>query len=72
MRLVMALVCAALFAGPAIEAQTRKAPPKKSTAKKAPQPPLSRIQAELKCSSELGVGVTTGRRFCDVLTAVDP
>jgi hypothetical protein len=72
MRLVMALVCAALFAGPTIEAQTRKAPPKKSTSKKASQPPLSRIQAELTCSSELGVGVTTGRRFCDVLTAANP
>ena len=74
MRLVTAVLCAALFASPAIDAQTRKAPPKKTTktAKKAAEPPLSRIQAELKCSSELGVGVTTGRRFCDVLTAVDP
>jgi hypothetical protein len=34
--------------------------------------PLSRIQAEMKCSSELGVGVATARRFCDVLTGADP
>jgi hypothetical protein len=74
MRLVTALLCAALFATSAIDAQTRKAAPKTSTktAKKATQPPLSRIQAELKCASELGVGVTSGRRFCDVLTAADP
>ena len=71
MRLVMALLCATLFAMPALDAQTRKAPPKK-TAKKAPEVPLTRIQAEWKCSSELGMGVATGRRFCDVLTGNDP
>jgi hypothetical protein len=59
---------------PALDAQTRKTPPKKATrtAKKAPEAPLSRIQAEWKCASELGQGVTTGRRFCDVLTGNDP
>jgi hypothetical protein len=56
-----------------IDAQTRK-PTRKPTqrAKKAPEPPLSRIQAEWRCASELGVGVSTGRRFCDVLTGNDP
>ena len=74
MRLVMAVLCAALLVSTTVDAQTSKAPPKKSTktAKKAPEPTLSRIQAELKCASELGVGVTTSRRFCDVLTANDP
>ncbi len=74
MRLVMALLCATAFVMPALDAQTRKTTPKKSTrvAKKAPEVPLSRIQAEWKCSSELGLGVTTGRRFCDVLTGNDP
>jgi len=59
---------------PAAGAQTRKAAPKKpaATAKKASEPPLSRIQAEWKCGSELGQGVSTGRRFCDVLTGNDP
>jgi hypothetical protein len=71
MRLVMALLCATLFAMPALDAQTGKASPKK-TAKKAPEVPLTRIQAEWKCSSELGMGVATGRRFCDVLTGNDP
>ncbi len=58
---------------PAVYAQTRKAPPKKTApAKKAPAVTLSRIQAELKCPSELGMGVDTQRRFCDVLTGSDP
>jgi hypothetical protein len=74
MRLVTALLCAIVFAMPALDAQT-KTTPKKSTrpATKAPTTvPLTRIQAELKCVSELGTGVTTGRRFCDVLTGSDP
>ena len=59
---------------PVVDAQTRKTPPKKTApARKAPAPaPLSRIQAEWKCASELGMGVNTQRRFCDVLTGNDP
>ncbi len=74
MRLVLALVSASLLLMPAVDAQTRKTPPKKAatTAKKAPTAPLSRIQAEWKCPSELGRGVSTQRRFCDVLTGNDP
>jgi len=30
------------------------------------------MQAEWRCRTELGTGVTTGRRFCDVLTGNDP
>ena len=59
--------------GPGGDAQTK--PPRKTTqraAKKAPEPPLSRIQADWQCVSELGIGVSTGRRFCDVLTGNDP
>lgn len=58
-----------------VEAQTRKTTPKKApatTARKAAAPLISRIQAEWKCPSELGLGVATGRRFCDVLTGRDP
>lgn len=74
MRLAIALLCATVLALPTVDAQTRKSPPKKTTrtARPAPAPVLSRIQAELMCSSELGMGVTTGRRFCDVLTGADP
>lgn len=52
-----------------LEAQTRRAP-----ARKAPPAPVAstRIEAELLCPSELGVGVKTERRYCDVLTGRDP
>lgn len=74
MRLPITFLCATLVAVPVLDAQTRKSPATKAakTAPKAPATPLSRIQAELKCPSELGVGVNTGRRFCDVLTGADP
>ena len=67
MRLATAVLCVAVFTVPAVDAQSRK-----GTAKKAPETPLTRIDAEVKCSSELGVGVATGRRFCDVLTGNNP
>ncbi len=52
-----------------VDAQTRKpAAPRKAPA----PPPLTRIQAELQCPSELGIGVKTMRRFCDVLTGREP
>ena len=61
--------------GPSVDAQTRKPPPKKAPAKTSrtvAAPVISRIQAEWRCPSELGQGVATGRRFCDVLTGRDP
>ena len=74
MRAACVVLCAIVLLIPGVDAQTRsttrKAPPR--AAKKAPEPPLSRIQAEWRCNSELGVGITTGRRFCDVLTGSDP
>ena len=54
---------------------TKKPPPGKTTAparKTPPAGPLTRVQAELQCSAELGIGVRTKRRFCDVLTGRDP
>lgn len=73
MRLLIAILCATLFALPAVDAQTRKAPARKTTpAKKAPVAQLSRIQAKWKCPSELGMGIRTRRSFCDVLTGNDP
>lgn len=69
--LTLVLLCAA---DAAPHAQTKKAPARKSTAaaKKAPEPAVTRLQAELTCPSELGVGVKTKRRFCDVLAGRDP
>ena len=58
-----------------LDAQTGKTTAQEGAgqaAKKAPAPVMSRIQAEWNCPSELGKGVTTGRRFCDVLTGRDP
>jgi hypothetical protein len=75
MRVVLPLLCASLLLGLTLDAQTRKTTPKKTptkTSKKAPAPVLARIQAEWQCPSELGVGVATARRFCDVLTGREP
>ena len=50
-----------------VEAQTR------APAKKTPAPPaVTRIQAQVQCPTELGIGVRTKRRFCDVLTGREP
>jgi hypothetical protein len=54
-----------------VSAQTRRPPARKAPAKPA-APTLTRVQAELQCPSELGVGIKTGRRFCDVLTGREP
>jgi hypothetical protein len=72
MRVMLAFLCASLMVSLSVDAQTRKTTPKKTATKKAPAPVVSRIQAEWKCPSELGQGVATGRRFCDVLTGRDP
>jgi len=52
-----------------LAAQTSKRAP----VKKAPAAPVvTRIQVQLQCPSELGIGVKTRRRYCDVLTGRDP
>jgi hypothetical protein len=52
------------------EAQSSK---KRTTpAKPAAQPAPTRIDPKITCPSELGLGVKTKRRFCDVLTGRDP
>jgi hypothetical protein len=79
MRMLVTVLALALMAVPVVSAQTKKTPPKKTTpatkpaAKKAPPAAtLSRAQAEVTCPSELGVGVKSKRRFCDVLAGRDP
>lgn len=68
------VVFLALFSIVTLDAQTTKRPAPKTPARKAPAPPpqLTRIQAEIECPSELGYGVKTRRRYCDVLTGRDP
>src|SRR5688500_14370671 len=73
MRLAWLLVTALVIAVPSVDAQSRRTPKKTPrAAKKAPEPEPVRMQAEWRCRTELGTGVTTGRRFCDVLTGNDP
>lgn len=64
------LLCAAL---PLTAQSTRRKP---TPAKPAAKPPsagaLTRIEPQILCPSELGVGVKSERRFCDVLTGRDP
>jgi hypothetical protein len=69
------LLCAALD----LAAQTttpKPAPPKPApqTRKPAPPPPVQLTTAvpEMKCPSVLGVGVTTKREFCDILSGRTP
>ena len=46
---------------------------KRAPAKNAPAAAaLTRVEAQITCPSELGRGVNTKRRFCDVLTGRDP
>ncbi|MGE0362280.1 MAG: hypothetical protein AB7H93_13990 [Vicinamibacterales bacterium] len=73
MRPMLVVLAVALLATPLV-GQTRKAPAKRpAPARKAPAPPpLTRVPASLVCPSELGVGVETKRRYCDVLTGRDP
>lgn len=77
MRLVLVGLAIALLAAP-VQAQTKKTPARRpAPARKAPvRPaapvPLTRVPATLVCPAELGDGVTTKRRFCDVLTGLDP
>jgi hypothetical protein len=73
MRVALGLLCAAVVAGPVLEAQTSKSATKApAKTRKVEEITRSKIQAEWRCPSELGAGVTTGRRFCDVLTGNDP
>ena len=56
-----------------VAVSTLAAQSKRPATRKPPQPPpLTRVQADLTCPSELGIGVKTRRRFCDVLTGRDP
>jgi hypothetical protein len=57
-----------------VGAQTKKTPAKRpAPARKAPAPVApTRVPASMTCPSELGIGVETKRRYCDVLSGRDP
>ena len=66
--------CAVMFlvaSSASLDAQASKKRAPQTKAPAAPAPP-TRADATLACSSELGLGVKTKRRFCDVLTGRDP
>jgi hypothetical protein len=44
----------------------------RTTPAKKALPATTRVEAEVHCPSDLGIGITTKRRFCDVLTGNDP
>jgi hypothetical protein len=66
--LSLTVLCLTLAVG--VSAQTGRKPARKAPSRSS-APPVTRIQAELQCPSELGIGVNTKRRFCDVLTGRD-
>lgn len=68
-RRFVTLVLAAVLAGPAMPlAQTRR-----STTAAAPAPAAMRTEpAKVNCPQVLGLGVQTGRTFCDVIITRDP
>jgi hypothetical protein len=68
--MVVAALSVTQAQGTTRQTQAKKTP---TPARKAPTTPaLTRIQAQLQCPSELGLGVKTRRMFCDVLTGRDP
>ncbi len=74
MRLVLVALALMLAAIPA-DAQTKRTPARRpASQRKAPPAPAAatRVPAALACPAELGDGVKSKRRFCDVLTGLDP
>jgi hypothetical protein len=73
MRSVLVALAVAVLVVPA-PAQTKKTPARRPAParKAAALPPLTRVPATMVCPAELGIGVSTKRRYCDVLTGSDP
>lgn len=65
---LVAFFIATIVAPHALTAQ-KTAPGRKAPAPTARATP---VEATVQCPSELGIGVSTKRRFCDVLTGNDP
>ncbi|HEY7790099.1 MAG TPA: hypothetical protein VIC33_06280 [Vicinamibacterales bacterium] len=70
MRRVLVLAIAFLLAGPA--ASLTATAQRRRPARRAPAPKTKTVTPKVTCPSELGVGVKTGERFCDVTTSRDP
>jgi len=71
MRVVSALLISCVMcASGSVAAQSRR--PAASPPAKRPTTPPTVEAPEVKCPAPLGIGVTTKRSFCDVLTGRDP
>lgn len=69
MRRVVCLALALAVLAPVfVEAQARR----RTTPRAAAAPAVKREPAKVSCPALLGVGTTTNREFCDVLTGRDP
>lgn len=67
------VVLAVVLAAAPLGGQTRKAPARRAApVRKAVPAPPTRVPASLVCPSELGIGVQTKRRYCDVLSGREP
>lgn len=66
--LALATVVVLLAIGASLDAQTKPAP----RARVPARPATKREPADVTCAATLGLGVKTGRTFCDVLTGRDP
>ena len=68
-------LCAVVFVVAAVSslgAQSVKPRPRAKTPAPPAAPVVRPVEAEVRCPSELGIGVKTQRRYCDVLTGGDP
>jgi hypothetical protein len=72
---LIALLTIGLTAGTIVHAQTKKPPPRppqKAPPVQKPPPAPTRLQLAMQCPSELGMGIKTQRKFCDVMTGREP
>jgi hypothetical protein len=71
MRRLTAFLSVVILSLPSVAtAQTRR-PPARRTAPEPLMPPVT-VAPEITCPTPLGVGVATGRSYCDVLSGRDP
>ncbi len=68
----LALIGLVLISGAPGRAQTRKPSSRPPATKKSPPAKTTTVHPEMTCPAVLGVGVTTKREFCDVMTGRDP
>jgi hypothetical protein len=72
MRPLAAVLAVTLTLPVAVAAQTKKPAPTKPPAPPAKLAEPIREVPRIVCPAELGVGVTSGRTFCDVMSGTDP